>query len=353
MSTPESADRTGRSRSRPGDARKLVIGGSGFLGSHVTRELVRQGYHVRVLLRHTSSTTGIDDLDVERVYGDILDTAAVRAAMAGCDVVFHCAVDTRAWLRDPTPLFRTNVEGLRVVLDAAVEADLDRFVFTSTLGTIGLSSDGPATEETTHDWFETAGAYIRSRVRAESLVLDYVRQRGLPAVVMCVANTYGPGDWAPTPHGGLLAAAARGRMPAYVKGAAAEVVGVVDAARAMVLAAERGRVGHRYIVAERFMSSREIYRIAAEAGGVAPPRWAVPLAVMSVLGVLGEMAGRVFDRDVRLTRTSVRLMHIMPPMDHSKATRELGWRPGPAPEAVYEAARFFVDERPSIRRSTG
>jgi dihydroflavonol-4-reductase len=109
--------------------KKLVIGASGFVGSHVVRQLVERGDDVRVLLRRTSSTQGIDDLHVERQYGDIVDDAALRAAMAGCDDVFYCVVDARAWLRDPAPLFATNVDGLRHVLDAAVGADVRRFLF--------------------------------------------------------------------------------------------------------------------------------------------------------------------------------------------------------------------------------
>lgn len=324
---------------------KLVIGASGFLGSHVTRELVERGDTVRVMLRPTSPTQGIDDLSVERVYGDLFDTEALKDAMAGCDVVFHCAVDTRAWIRDPAPLFRTNVEGLRNVLDVAAEADLERFVFTSSLGTIGRGTDGPATEETPHDWLPRAGAYIRSRVEAEDLVLARAREHGLPAVVMCVANTYGSGDWVPTPHGSLLAAAARGRMPAYFKGTGSEIVGVRDAAVALVLAAEKGRAGERYIVSERYMTSQEMYAVAAEAGGSEPPRFGIPLGLLAVAGRVGDLAARLRKKDYRLTSTSVRLMHVMSPMDHGKAERELGWTPTPAPEVIREAARFFTAGR--------
>src|ERR1700724_4354500 len=138
-----------------GDSKKLVIGPSGFLGSHVTRQLVATGADVRVMLRRTSSTQGIDDLPVERCYGDVFDDGALRAAMTGCDLVYYCVVDARAWLRDPAPLFRTNVEGLRHVLDAAVDADLRRFVFTSTIGTIGIPAERrPATEEDEVNWPE-------------------------------------------------------------------------------------------------------------------------------------------------------------------------------------------------------
>src|ERR1700712_2385301 len=139
-------------------AMKLVIGASGFLGSHVTRQLVVRGERVRVLLRRTSSTVAIDDLDVERQYGDVFDDVALRVAMTDCDVVYYCVVDTRAWLRDPAPLFRTNVEGLRHVLDAAAAADLRRFVFTSTIGTIALSEDGrPVTEDEPFNWAAKGG----------------------------------------------------------------------------------------------------------------------------------------------------------------------------------------------------
>ncbi|MBJ7384603.1 MAG: NAD-dependent epimerase/dehydratase family protein, partial [Mycolicibacterium sp.] len=132
--------------------KKLVLGASGFLGSHVTRQLVANGEDVRVMVRKTSSTKGIDDLDVERRYGDVFDDAALADAMSGCDVVYHCIVDARMWLRDPAPLFRTNVEGLRHVLDAAVAADLRKFVYTSTTGTLAVSTTRPVTEDDPHDW---------------------------------------------------------------------------------------------------------------------------------------------------------------------------------------------------------
>lgn len=322
--------------------KKLVIGASGFLGSHVTRQLVESGDDVRVLLRKTSSTVAIDALDVERHYGDVFDDEALRVAMDGVEDVFYCVVDTRAWLRDPAPLFRTNVEGLRHVLDAAVEADLRRFVFTSTIGTIGIRHDGqPATEDDPMNWIEKGGGYIQSRVAAENLVLEYAAERGLPAVAMCVSNTYGPGDYAPTPHGGLLAAAARGKVPVYVRGIATEVVGIEDAAEALILAAEKGRDGERYIISERFMTAYELYATAAEAGGVAPPRFGLPLPVTYAFGYAGDVAGRLLRRDLELSSLSVRLMHIMSPMDHGKAQRELGWNPEPIHASIRRAVEFY------------
>jgi dihydroflavonol-4-reductase len=333
---------------------KLVIGASGFLGSHVTRQLVERGDEVRVLLRRTSSTKAIDDLTVERLYGDVFDDDALHAAMDGVDDVFYCVVDTRAWLRDPTPLFRTNVEGLQHVLDAAITANLHRFVFTSTIGTIGIpAEDRPATEDDEFNWADKGGGYIQSRVAAENLVLKYARECGLPAVALCVANTYGPGDYAPTPHGALLSAASAGKMPAFVRDTASEVVGIEDAAAALLLAADKGRNGERYIISERFMTARELYAAAAKAGDATPPRFGIPLRAMYVLGFAGDVAATVLRRDMALSTLSVRLMHVMSPMDHGKAERELGWRPEPVHHSIERATHWYRNHRKRSRTAEG
>ncbi|MQY21651.1 NAD-dependent epimerase/dehydratase family protein [Nocardia macrotermitis] len=248
--------------------RHLVVGASGLLGSHVVRALVERGERVRAMVRRTSSLCALAGLDVECVFGDIEDPESVRDAMRGCEVVYYCVVDARPWLRDPAPLFRTNVAGLRTVLDVALAAELRRFVFTSSVATLPIGpglideSAGP------RNWTKRGGAYVKSRVQAEDLVLDYARERGLPAVAMCVANTYGPDDYLPTPHGGFVAAAARGKLPMYVRGAGAEVVDIRDAATALVLAGERGTVGERYIVSAGFRNTRELHDLAASFAGL-------------------------------------------------------------------------------------
>lgn len=319
--------------------KKLVIGASGFLGSHVTRQVVATGADVRVMLRRTSSTKGIDDLNVERCYGDVFDDNALRAAMADCDVVYYCVVDARMWLRDPAPLFQTNVEGLRHVLDAAVDANLSKFVFTSTSGTMAINDSRPVTEEDPHNWTQ-GGAYIEARVAAENMVMSYARDRGLPAVALCISTTYGPGDWAPTPHGAGLAAVATGRFPLYFE-YEAEVVGIEDAARAMLLAAEHGRNGERYIISDRYMSNREIHQIAATAAGRRPPRIGVPMPVLRVVGHLSDLAARLLRRDFVMTYAATQMMELMSRLDNTKARRELGWKPEPVEDSIRSAAIFF------------
>lgn len=323
----------------------LVMGASGNVGACVTRQLVERGDDVRVLVRRTSSTKGIDGVDVERCYGDIFDTDAVSAAMADRDVVFYCVVDTRAHLADPAPLFSTNVEGLRNVLDVAVNADLQRFVFLSTIGTIAIGDDGARVDEDTpFNWAGKGGPYIESRRQAEDLVLTYASERGLPAVAMCVSNPYGPPDWQPK-QGALVAMAAFGKLPVYVRGVGSEVVGIDDAADALILAAEYGRIGERYIVSERYMSQREMFTIAAEAVGARPPRFAIPMAPLYAVGWVLGMSNRLFGTDFPMNLTAARLMWLTSPADHSKATHELGWKPAPTAESIRRAAQFYVDRK--------
>lgn len=330
---------------------KLVIGANGFLGSHVTRQLVANGDDVRVMVRPTANTRSIDDLHVERFHGDLFDTATLTKAMDGCDVVYHCAVDTRAWLRDPSPLFRANVEGLRNVLDIAKSASLRRFVFTSSYVTIGRRRGHRATEADKYTWRRSDGPYTLSRLQAEELVLRYARECGLPAVAMCVATTYGPGDWGGTPHGAFIAGTVFKKLPFVMDGISLEVVGVDDAARALLLAATHGRNGERYIVSERHMALKDVIRIAADEAGVPPPRRSIPVPVLYGMAALGSLKARFTGKDQQLSLASVRMMRAEFELDNAKATEELGWHPGPVAESIRAAARFWVEIGKGTRKS--
>jgi dihydroflavonol-4-reductase len=330
---------------------KLVIGANGFLGSHVTRQLVADGAEVRAMVRPTANTRAIDDLALTRFRGDVFETATLREAMNGVDDVYYCVVDTRAWLRDPSPLFHTNVEGLRNVLDVAVkEADLRRFIFTSTYATVGRRHGRVATEE---DVIDSRGLtpYVQSRVQAENLVMRYVAEAGLPAVAMCVSTTYGSGDWGRTPHGAFIAGAVFGKLPFLMDGIQLEVVGVDDAARAMILAAEYGRIGERYLVSERMIALKEVVRIAADEAGVPPPQRSISVPMLYALGALGSLRARLTGKDAELGLASVRMMRAEADVDSSKATRELGWEPTPVEQSIREAARFWAELRDAKGKS--
>jgi dihydroflavonol-4-reductase len=335
----------------------LVIGANGFLGSHVTRQLVADGVDVRVMVRDGANTIGIDDLMVTRFarfVGDIWNSEVLREAMTGCDVVYYCVVDTRGWLRDPAPLFRTNVDGTRNVLDVALEpavaAGLKKFVFTSSYVTVGRRRGRVATES---DMIVDRGLtpYVRSRVQAENLVMDYARGRGLPAVAMCVSTTYGAGDWGRTPHGAIIAGAAFGKLPFVMGGIQLEAVGIDDAARALLLAAEKGRVGERYLISAKMISNADVVRIAADAAGVAAPTKTIPLPLSYAMAALGSAKARLTGTDERLSLDSLRLMRAEAPVDCSKAELELGWQPRPVKDSIREAAEFWVSLRDAKRAS--
>ncbi|RAU97180.1 NAD-dependent epimerase/dehydratase family protein [Mycolicibacter senuensis] len=334
---------------------KLVIGANGFLGSHVTRQLVDAGEDVRVMVRPNANTIGIDDLDVTRYHGDVFDTATLREAMTGCDDIYYCVVDTRAWLRDPAPLFRTNVEGLRNVLDVAVEepiaAGLRRFVFTSSYVTVGRRRGHVATEADQIDRRRLT-PYVRSRVQAEDLVLRYAADAGLPAVAMCVSSTYGDGDWGRTPHGAFIAGAVYGKLPFVMDGIRLEAVGVDDAAQALILAAAHGRNGERYLISERMITNAEIIAIAADEAGVPAPARSISVPMLYALGALGALKARLGGKDAELSLKSVRMMRAESEVDHAKAVRELGWQPRPVEESIREAARFWMKLRDARKRGT-
>lgn len=324
---------------------KLVIGANGFLGSHVTRQLVAAGHDVRAMVREGANTIGIDDLNTHRFVGDIWDNDTVAEAMTGCEDVYYCVVDTRGYLSDPAPLYRTNVDGTRNVLDVAEtvhrQNPLRRFIFTSTYATVDRRRGRVASESDVITDETRLTPYVRTRVQAERMVLGST----LPAVAMCVSTTYGPGDWGRTPHGAIIAGAAFGKLPFVLGSIELEAVGVDDAATAMILAADRGRVGERYLISEKMISNAEVVRIAADAAGVPGPTRTIPLPVTYAMGALGTAKARLRGKDERLTLNAVRLMRAEAPVDHSKAVHELGWQPTPVEHSIAAAAQFWTSLR--------
>lgn len=346
--TPSRRPTAGAATAGEPRGRALVVGASGFLGSNVARTLCGQGRDVRVLIRKTSKTTAIDDLRVERCLGDVNDRESLERAMAGCESVFYGAVDTRMWLRDTSVLFRTNVEGLANAAEAALAVGIRRFVFTSSIATVGLNPIRPASEEDAFNYADWAPDYVLSRVRAEDALFEYQRARGLPAIACCVANTYGPGDVAPTPHGFLVKMAARGRLK-YALDCGAPGVDVRDAAQALVLAEQRGRIGERYIIAGEYLTQMQLYACAAEAGGSPPPARKLPMPVVYGMAWINQWTSRMKGKEARLCPESVLLSEAFKAFDTSKARTELGWQPRPLAESVRDAVAWWNAQREPVR----
>lgn len=320
----------------------LVMGASGFLGSHVVKALAEEGRDIRIFTRASSDISAIEHLEFELAIGDVCDPASLREAMKDCSTIYYCVVDTRAWLKDPAPLRVTNVEGLRNVLDIAMELKVKSFIYTSTMMTIGLNPSGVASEKDAFNWHDQASGYVRVRVEAENLFLDYCK-RGLPGVACNVAMTYGKEDREPTPHGWLISLVLRGLLPAWA--GTFSSVGIRDAADAMLLAEKHGRHGERYIITDRTLTLKEIWTIAVKAAGTPFPVYSMPMWLMYAGCWLSEHGSWLIGKETEVSVTSLRLTRIVKGFDNSKARNELHWNPRPVEESIAEAACWFRDQR--------
>ncbi|HMP56162.1 MAG TPA: NAD-dependent epimerase/dehydratase family protein [Novosphingobium sp.] len=326
----------------------LVTGASGFVGSHIVRALVARGRPVRVMLRTTSRTEALDGLPVEVVHGEVLDPASLARAMQGCATVFHSVVDPRFWLTDQTPIWRNNVEGLDNAMQAARDAGVERFIFTSSMGTLGLNPNGPVTEDIPFNWMDRAPPYIRARLEAENHLLAWCRERGLPGVALCIANTYGPHDYQPTPHNGMLWQVASGAMKFGVE-SGQPTVDIRDAAQAALLAEEKGRIGERYIIANEYVRAADFHALATGVTGQPPPRLIPHGLAYAVAWVAERMMKLMRRRDYLVSTDAVMLSDIFRELSHEKAARELGWQPRPLAETVRDAVEWFAARAASAR----
>jgi dihydroflavonol-4-reductase len=319
----------------------LVTGASGFVGSHITRLLTERGRKVRVLLRKTSNQSALEGLPIEIVYGDVLEPPTLRAALHGCGTVFYSVVDPRFWLTDQTPILRNNVEGLVNAMDAALEAGIARFIFTSTMGTLGLNPNGPVTEEIPFNWLDRAPPYIRARLQAENQFLAYCREKSLPGVALCVANTYGPADYQPTPHNGGLWDIASGKVKVTID-VSQPTVDIRDVAEAALSAEVRGRLGERYIIANEFVSNRALFAMAAAQGGQPPPKfipYKLSYAIAWATERLMKLAGR---KDYVISTNAIFLANVFREMDSAKARTDLDWRPRSLAQTVRDSVDWFA-----------
>ena len=319
----------------------LITGATGFVGSAVARACLRRGDTVRALVRPGSDRRNLDGLGVELVEGDITDSASLAQAIGGCDRLFHAAADYRLWVPDAAAMIRTNVDGTRLVMEAALAAGVARVVYTSSIATIGLTGDGsPANEDTPSTVDDMIGPYKRSKFLAERVVDDLVRRRRLPAVIVNPAAPVGPGDIKPTPTGALIADAVAGRMPAYVD-TGLNIVHVDDVAAGHLLAAERGAVGRRYILGGENLTLHDMLTRLAGLTGRRPPRLRLPHAVASLLARLEEGRARLFGGTPRATVDGTRMARKPMFFTSARAMRELGYRPRAVDDALADAAAWY------------
>jgi dihydroflavonol-4-reductase len=314
----------------------LVTGASGFVGWHTARLLLERGHRVRALVRAGSR---IPELDVETVTGDVRDPASLQNAATGCGIVFHVAADYRLWSKNSGEMFRTNVEGVRNMLAAAQAAGVERAVYTSTVGCIRVPAGGVGTEEFQCSLEEMAGDYKRSKYLGEQVALEFAR-KGFPVVIVNPTAPMGDHDFKPTPTGQIVVDFLRGALPAFID-TGLNVVDIKDVAIGQLLACERGRPGERYILGSENLTLRRILHDLAEISGRKAPTVELPYFLAWIAGAAGTALSRITGKPPRVPLDAVRMAKQKVWVSHEKATRELGYAPRPAHQAMVEAVSWF------------
>jgi len=323
--------------------RALVTGATGFVGAAVARALLREGWEVRALARKGSDRRNLRSIAVEIIEGDLADAVSLQPALAGCEGLFHVAADYRLGAFDPAPLYQTNVEGTRNILNAAREAGVRRVVYTSSVATIGIPKDGsPGTESSPATLADMIGHYKRSKFLAEEVAREAARA-GIAVVIVNPSTPVGPGDIKPTPTGQMVFDAAAGRMPAYVD-TGLNIVHVDDVASGHLLAFHRGRVGERYILGGQDMTLREILVEIARLTGRKPPNVRLPGAVVMPLAYVAEAFARVTGRSTRITVEGVRMARKRMFFSSAKAVEELGYQWRAPTLAFADAITWFREQ---------
>lgn len=320
--------------------RALVTGGSGFIGAHVVRALLADGASVRCLVRGDSRRDNLAGLDVDLAVGDLTDTATLASAVRGCDRVFHCAADYRLGVRDPRPLYRSNVDGTANLLQAAADAGVARVVYTSSVGALGLHADGsPADETAPVQLSDMIGHYKRSKFLGERVAEEWAG-RGLPVVIVNPSTPVGEMDIKPTPTGKIIVDFLRRRLPAYVD-TGLNLMDVRDVAAGHLLAAERGRPGEKYILGGTNLTLRQMLASLAEITGLPAPRWRLPHWIPMIAAFASEGAARLTGGEPAVALEAVRMSRHHMYFDAGKAVRELGLPQSPVREALARAVDWF------------
>ena len=314
----------------------LVTGASGFLGWHIASLLAARGYKVRALCRPASQ---IRDLDAERIEGDLRDLGTLERAVQGCQLVFHAAADYRLWARNPDELYQSNVKGTQNLLQAAERAGVERVVYTSTVGCIGIPKVGVGDEATPVSIEDMTGHYKRSKWLAEQVALDRARA-GAPVVIVNPTAPIGDHDCKPTPTGRIILDFLNDKLPVFID-TGLNLVDVRDVALGHLLAAESGRPGERYILGCENLTLEQILGRLAQIAGKPAPKAKLPYAAAYAAGVASTAWAQLTGQSPRAPLEGVKMARKKMFVDHAKATRELGYTPGPVNTALERAVCWF------------
>jgi len=317
----------------------LVTGAAGFLGSHVTRQLVARGEEVRVLVRASSSNRAISDLSLEYVTGDLRDAASLERAMSGVQRVFHVAADYRLWAKRSQDIYDSNVGGTKNLLAAAKKAGIEQLIYTSTVATIAVDRPELPNESTEAKLEEMIGHYKRSKWMAEQEALNAAKE-GLPVIVAMPTTPVGPWDWKPTPTGKIILDFLNGKMPGYVE-TGLNFVGVEECAAGHLLVSEKGKIGERYLLGAENLTLKELLDTLAKLTGLPAPWMKIPHGLALGVAYMESAFSRLVGREPGIPLEGVKIAQHKMFVDASRARRELGFQPGPVAAALERAVRWY------------
>ncbi len=318
----------------------FVTGATGFIGASLVRELLRDGHQVRALARPGSNRKNIAGLPLEVWEGDLLAPESLAAGIAGCELLFHTAADYRLWTRDPAAMYAANVEGTRAVMEAALLAGVRKAVYTSSVGTLGNPGDGaPGSESTPVTFADMVGDYKKSKFLAERVAEEFI-PRGVPLVIVNPSTPVGVLDIKPTPTGKIIVDFLNRAMPAYLD-TGLNLIDVEDCARGHLLAAEKGRIGEKYILGNQNLTLREIFRTLEEISGIPAPKVRLPHPPILLAAYINEAFSRITGKEPLIPLNGVRMARKFMFFDSSKAIRELGLPQTPVTQALTKAVAWF------------
>src|SRR4029077_10339132 len=320
-------------------AKILVTGAAGFLGSHLTRQLAARGADVRGLLRPSSNNRAIADLSLEYVTGDLRDSVSLDRAMKGAKRVFHVAADYRLWAKRSKDIYDSNVGGTKNLLAAAKRAGVEQLIYTSTVATIAVDRPELPNEFTDAKLEEMVGHYKRSKWMAEREALQAAKE-GLPVIVAMPTTPVGPWDWKPTPTGKIILDFLNGKMPGYVE-TGLNFVGVEECAAGHLLAAERGKIGERYLLGAENLTLKGLLDLLAQITGLRAPAMKIPHGVALGVAYVESAFSRLIGKEPRIPVEGVKIARHKMFVDASRAVRELGFHPGPVAAALERAVRWY------------
>ena len=319
----------------------FLTGATGFVGAAVARLLIEKGHDVRALSRPKNDRRNLEGLKLTIVEGDLGHPDSYREALKGCVNLFHVAADYRIWVPNAAAMHHINVNGTRALMLAALEAGIERIVYTSSVAALGIHKDGTSGHETSPVKFlDMVGVYKQSKYLAEQEVQRLITTHKLPAVIVNPSTPIGPRDVKPTPTGRIIVDAAKGRIPAYVD-TGLNIAHVDDVAMGHWLAFERGKIGERYILGGENVALSDILAIIAEIVGRPAPKIKLPRAAIYPVAFGMEIAARLTSWEPMVTRDALRMSKKKMYFTAEKAIRELGYQARPAREAIADAIQWF------------